>query len=76
MFSSPIRQIPIVQVYASAQIWTTRTRQYRLTYRFQHRTCWITKRGRSVTRLTGLARGQFRLLALKGWCWGLQRSSW
>jgi len=76
MFSFPVRKIPVVQPYVFALSWVTRGKTYQKFYRHQKRVCWITSRGRAVTRLTGLTRCQFRGLALSGWCHGLQRASW
>jgi ribosomal protein S14 len=78
MFSYPGRGIPLIQTYMFAVGWTNNSKAYHKSYRthYKKRVCWLTSRGRSVTRLTGLTRCQFRSLALGGWCHGLQRASW
>lgn len=76
MFSSPLRQLPLCQVYSTGLVWSQQNRAYQAKHRRTAKLCWLTHRGRSVTRLTGLTRSQFRSTALAGWCWGLQRSSW
>jgi len=38
--------------------------------------CWVTRRGRSVTRVTGLARGELLRTLRRGEVWGWKPSAW
>lgn len=38
--------------------------------------CWSTRRGRSVTRVTGLARGELLRRIRRGDLWGFSPSAW
>lgn len=44
--------------------------------RRSRRLCWVTHRGRSVTRLTGAARGPTREWFVRGEAWGVTRATW
>lgn len=70
MFSYP-RSDPTYRVAATvgAAVGPRRARPAR-------RLCWVTHRGRSVTRLTRAARGPVREWFTRGDAWGVTRAAW